>query len=63
MKSTLGVRYYGRYVDDLLFFHADERFLLETENAVGDFLERELGLSLNPKKTFLGEVGKGFQFL
>ena len=63
MKSSVGMRHYGRYVDDLLFFHADREFLMETEEAVAGFLERELGLSLNRKKSYVGEVSAGFPFL
>ena len=63
IKRTLKIRYYGRYVDDMLFVHRSKSVLLEILVAVREFLNQELKLILNEKKTKLQPIQNGFSFL
>lgn len=63
IKSKLKARYYGRYVDDMIFFHKNKNKLLEIKNEVNNFLQKELFLELNLKKTFIWEIQRGVLFL
>jgi hypothetical protein len=57
------MKYYGRYVDDLVILDQDKGKLLSVKKTVGEFLERELHLQLHDKKTQLHEVALGIDFL
>jgi hypothetical protein len=63
IKYRLGMKYYGRYVDDLVILDQDRGKLLSVKKTVGEFLERELHLQLHSKKTQLHEVALGIDFL
>jgi retron-type reverse transcriptase len=63
IKKELGIRYYGRYVDDFILIHDDKNFLKKCISDIGPFLYNRLGLTLHPKKIYLQEVTKGFLFL
>jgi RNA-directed DNA polymerase len=63
MKHTLGLRYYGRYVDDLIVVHPDKEFLLSIIPKVASFLSEELGLTLHPDKIYLQHYSKGVKYL
>ena len=63
VKRELGVRHYGRYVDDLFLVHPDKWFLLNAEEQIRAFLLNSLGLTLHPKKVYLQEATKGVAYL
>ncbi len=63
VKETLHVKYYGRYVDDMLFVHEDKEFLLEVVEAVRGYLRTMLNLRLHPKKIYLQSLEHGMLFL
>ena len=63
MKHTLGLRYYGRYVDDFIVVHPDKTFLLSLLPKISAFLSDELGLTLHPKKIYIQHYSKGVKFL
>jgi RNA-directed DNA polymerase len=63
VKRTLGVKHYGRYVDDFFLVHPDKWFLLNAEERIRAFLRDSLGLTLHPKKVYLQEVTKGVDYL
>ena len=42
MKNTLGIRYYGRYVDDFVIVHPDREFLKALVPKIACFLSGEL---------------------
>lgn len=63
VKHTLGVRYYGRYVDDFVLVHKDREYLKETEQKIELFLREELQLTLHPRKRYLQHYKKGVVFL
>ena len=63
VKRTLGCRHYGRYVDDA-FIVADSRERLKSLiPGISAFLERNLGLKLNLKKTRIDDSRQGVEFL
>jgi len=63
VKRELGVKHYGRYVDDFFLVHPDKWFLLNAEEQIRAFLRDSLGLTLHPKKVYLQEVTKGVAYL
>lgn len=63
MKHTLGIRYYGRYVDDFVIIHKDKLFLLDLVSKIRTFLQNELKLVLHPKKLYIQHYSKGVEFL
>lgn len=62
-KKTLGLRYYGRYVDDFFVIHSDKSFLKELIPKFRNFLAGKLGLTLHPNKVYLQSVEKGILYL
>ena len=63
VKRNLGCRHYGRYVDDAYIVSDDRRYLKTLIPQIRDFLERELGLSLNEEKTRIYDARQGVEFL
>ncbi len=63
MKKTLGLRYYGRYVDDFVIAHRDKEYLKSLIPQIATFLSDNLGLSLHPRKVYLQHYSKGVKFL
>jgi hypothetical protein len=63
VKRELKIKYYGRYVDDMLLVHGDKRVLLRSVSRIREFLSKELKLTLHPRKIKLQTADKGFAFL
>jgi len=63
VKHDLGIRYYGRYVDDFVLVHPDRAFLQSLIPKLGAFLKAHLQLTLHPKKIYLQHYSKGVRFL
>lgn len=63
IKHVLKVKYYGRYMDDMVLIHEDKDFLLDVKEKVKIYLEEYLKLSLHPKKNYLQQSHKGVPFL
>ncbi len=63
IKHQLGVRYYGRYVDDLVLVDRDRSRLAALIPVLTSYLRAELGLQLHPRKTELQHYSKGVRFL
>ncbi len=63
VKRKLKVRYYGRYVDDMVLVHQNRDFLRSCKERIRDFLKSELFLTLHPQKIYLQSVLNGFPFL
>ena len=59
----LGIKRYGRYVDDFYLIDPDKKRLLEARNLIKGFLKDELDLTLHPKKEYLQECRKGVDFV
>ena len=63
MKHDLGLRWYGRYVDDMVVVHQDRSFLSELVLVVRRYLDERLGLGLHPGKIVLAPCSEGVGFL
>ena len=63
MKRVLRCRHYGRYVDDFYIVGCCKEELLAAIPVIRNFLLRELGLRLHPRKVHLTDVRKGVRFL
>ncbi len=63
VKHDLGIRYYGRFVDDFFLIHESKELLKSLVPVVRDFLTTQLGLTLHPRKMYLQHYSRGFQFL
>ncbi len=62
IKEQLGIKYYGRYMDDCYLIHHDKGYLRECLSAIREKC-KERGLVLNGKKTQLIKLSRGFTFL
>jgi len=63
VKHDLGIRYYGRYVDDFVIVHESKEFLKELMPKLSEFLQTNLYATIHPKKIYLQHYSKGVQFL
>ena len=63
VKRDLKIKFYGRYVDDMILVHSDKQILLNAISRIREFLSKELKLTLHPKKIRLQSADKGFAFL
>jgi RNA-directed DNA polymerase len=63
VKHTLGMRSYGRYVDDFVIVHQDRSRLDAAIPVIRDFLSEHLGLTLHPRKIHLQPAHRGVQYL
>jgi len=61
--KELGIKYYGRYVDDFVLVHHDKEYLLSLVKKIRVFLKEKLHLTLHPKKIYLQHFSKGVTFL
>jgi len=62
-REQLGIKRYGRYVDDMVFIHDDKEYLKKVIEKVETHLRASLGLTLHPKKIYLQHFSKGVSFL
>jgi RNA-directed DNA polymerase len=63
VTQELGMRYYGRYVDDFIIVHRDKDRLKALIPQLSLFLRSSLHLTLHPKKIYLQHYSKGVKFL
>ena len=63
VKHRLGIRYYGRYVDDFLLVHHDRDYLKSLIPVLADFLKSKLALTLHPRKIHLQHHSYGVHYL
>lgn len=62
IKEVLRIKGYARYMDDSYLIHKDKGYLKKClEDLKGKFAE--VGIALNPKKTRIVKLSKGFTFL
>ena len=61
-KRVLCIRYYIRYMDDVIILSCDKVQLREWKDRIGEFLETELELNLN-NKTCIRPIGQGIEFV
>lgn len=63
VKGNLGIRYYGRYVDDFILIHSSKGYLPFCIKAIRKYLKKELQLELHPHKIYLQHYSKGVKYL
>ncbi len=63
VTKELGLKYYGRYVDDFVIVHPDKDYLKSLIPQLTDLLISSLQLTLHPKKIYLQHYSKGVKFL
>ena len=63
IKHTLKIKNYVRYVDDFIIVHEDKKYLKNLIPVIRRFLKNKLLVILHPKKIFLQNAKKGFQYL
>ena len=61
IKEKLGIRYYGRYMDDFYLIHEDKAYLQYCRGEIEQYVAR-LGLRMN-KKTNIFPLRNGIDFL
>lgn len=62
IKEKLGVKYYVRYMDDMILIHNDKEYLKYCRLEIEKCVKEELVLSLN-SKTQIGRLKNGIDFL
>lgn len=62
IKVVRGIRYYGRYMDDIFIIHRSKKYLKELLSDIVKELAK-LKLNINPKKTHIVRLTHGFTFL
>jgi hypothetical protein len=63
VKHDLGIKYYGRYVDDFVLVHESQEYLTSLIPVIRKFLDDELALELHPKKIYLQHFSHGVCYL
>ena len=63
VKRNLGIRYYGRYVDDFILIHENKDYLQSMIPKLSAFLLSNLKLTLHPDKIYLQHYSKGVNYL
>lgn len=63
VTKTLGVKGYGRYVDDFVIFANSKEELRLYRDKIKNFLKEELKLTLHPKKTQIQKTAHGIPFV
>ena len=63
IKHDLGIRWYGRYVDDFFLVHNTNTYLKKCRDKIASFVEDELRMKINKRKTYLQRCDKGVVFL
>ena len=61
-KRELGIRWYGRYVDDIVLIGHDPQDLRRQFDELARFVERELKIRFHPNKTHINRVECGINF-
>ncbi|MFV0424396.1 MAG: reverse transcriptase domain-containing protein [Bacilli bacterium] len=62
IKHTLKVKYFIRYMDDMIILHHDKKLLYEYKMLIEEFLQNELKLNLN-NKTAIRPISLGIDFV
>lgn len=61
-KIVKGIKYYGRYMDDIYIIHHDKEYLKKLIDEI-DNICKEYGIFLNRKKTQIIKLSRPFTFL
>lgn len=63
VKHDLKMKYYGRYVDDMIFVHEDKEYLKTVLVKTKEFLWEDARLRVHPNKIYLQHYTKGVGFI
>lgn len=63
IKKELGIKHYGRYVDDFVLINESKDYLQSIIPKLSDFLLSTLQLTLHPNKIYLQHYSKGVKYL
>ncbi len=63
VKKELGIKHYGRYVDDFVLIHQSKEHLQSCIPKINSYLKDNLLLTLHPQKIYLQHYSKGVQYL
>jgi len=63
VKKELGIKHYGRYVDDFVLIHENKNYLQSIIPTISAFLLSTLKLTLHPGKIYLQHYTKGVKYL
>jgi len=58
----LGIKYYGRYMDDFVLMHTDKFYLQNCIKQIEKFLDERLQLKLHPNKRYFQPIKHGVTF-
>lgn len=61
-KEKMGLKYYGRYVDDIVVVHRSRNYLKSIVQAIKNFL-KGLFLEIHERKIYLQHFSRGVEFL
>ncbi len=62
VTQTLGIKHYGRYMDDFILFHTNKKHLQQYIKDIEVFLKEHLKLQLHPHKRYFQEIKHGLTF-
>jgi hypothetical protein len=62
-KHQLKVRYYGRYVDDIVMFGTSGQELVEHLSKMSAFANQKLNIAFHPRKTYVNKIENGVNFV
>jgi len=62
VKRKLKIKYYGRYVDDMVFVHNDKEYLKSIISTIDKELHK-IGMQVHPNKIILNNFSEGVLFL
>jgi RNA-directed DNA polymerase len=63
VKKYLGIKYYGRYVDDFVLVHENKEFLKFCIEKIQNYLQHNCYLKLHPDKIYLQHFSNGVKYL
>jgi hypothetical protein len=63
VKNELGIKYYGRYVDDFIIIHNDKNYIKSLIDICSNWLKVNLSMNIHPKKIYVQPYQRGVAFL
>ncbi len=63
VKRDLGIKYYGRYVDDFVLVHWNKNYLKSLIPVIRQYLSETIQVKLHPRKIYLQDFTRGVKYL
>ncbi len=63
VKRDLGIKHYGRYVDDFVLVHHDKEYLKSLIPVIRQYLAKTIEVKLHSKKIYLQHFTRGVKYL